>query len=79
MASRENLQIWIVNALRSRGGQARMVKISRSIWENHERDLMLSGELFYTWQYEMCWAGQILQKRGQLRKFRSPRNWQLSK
>ncbi|WP_238394077.1 hypothetical protein, partial [Rhodovulum sulfidophilum] len=55
-ASRENLQIWIVNALRSLGGEARIVKISRWIWKNHEQDLRQSGDLLYTWQYEMRWS-----------------------
>lgn len=42
------------------GGKGSIVDICRHIWENHEAELKASGDLFYTWQYDMRWAGQRL-------------------
>ena len=42
MADRNDLQPWVIQALRDLGGTGRIV------------------DLFYTWQYEMRWAGQQL-------------------
>lgn len=76
-ASAENLKPWVLEALDALGGQARVPDIARHIWENHEADLRASGDLFFTWQYAMRWAGQILQKEGQLSKKGEGRTWTL--
>jgi len=63
--------------LQASGGEARVPDIARHIWENHEHDLRASGDLFYTWQYAMRWAGQVLQKEGKLTKKGKGRTCQL--
>ena len=68
MATRESLMGWVIDALQSRGGSARIADISRHIWEHHEQELRKSGDLFYVWQYDMRWAGQRLQKERRMRK-----------
>ena len=60
MADRDDLKLWVVQALKSMGGKGSIVDICRHIWENHEAELKASGDLFYTWQYDMRWAGQRL-------------------
>jgi len=30
-----------------------IVEISRAVWDRHEDDLRESGDLFYTWQYDL--------------------------
>ena len=67
MATKRDLQDWVVEALRSHNGKARIVDIARHIWETYERDLRGSGDLFFTWQYDMRWAATRLRSRGTLR------------
>lgn len=67
MYTRTILMDWLVEALRSRGGEAHLVQIAKSIWEKHEADLRASGDLFYTWQYDLRWAALKLRKKGVLR------------
>ena len=66
MATKENLQSWIVEALEAKGGSASIVEICKHIWQSHEPELRSSGDLFYTWQYDMRWAGDKLRDSGAL-------------
>jgi hypothetical protein len=67
MSGRDDLQPWIVDALRSNGGQAKITEVARYIWQHHQRDLRSSGELFYEWQYEMRWAAGELRRAGRMK------------
>jgi hypothetical protein len=60
-------------------GCATIVAIAQDIWANHETDLQASGDLFYTWQYDMRWAAQRLRDSGKLVYVRkdSKQHWQL--
>ena len=53
MPTRDDLCEWVIEALRAHNGRARIVAICKHIWEHHERELKRSGDLFYTWQYDM--------------------------
>jgi hypothetical protein len=77
MASREDLKAWVMDALITNGGSARVPEIAKYIWEHHEAELRGSGELFYTWQYSMRWAGQLLQKEGLIKKNGPGRTWEV--
>ena len=74
---RATLKQWVMNALRDLGGSAQIAPIAKHIWDHHESELRISGDFFYTWQYEMRWAGQKLQQEGLLKKYRSGRKWEL--
>ena len=78
MATKNDLKEWILDALRDLGGRGRIWEMSKHIWERHERDLRASGALFYTWQYDMRWAGQKLQKEGRLSKAGKNYTWFLT-
>jgi hypothetical protein len=67
MATKLDLGGWIVEALRANDGSARLVEICRHVWEHHEVDLRRSGDLFYTWQYDIRWAATNLRHTGVLR------------
>jgi hypothetical protein len=54
MATKYDLQQWVEDALRSLGGSGTVVDVAREIWNEHEEELRDSGDLFYTWQYDMC-------------------------
>ncbi|MEQ9568973.1 MAG: hypothetical protein RLN75_02185 [Longimicrobiales bacterium] len=66
MAKKRDLEQWIVESLRSRDGRAHLVEISRDVWMRHESDLRASGDLFFTWQYDLRWAAKRLRDRGAL-------------
>ena len=79
--NREQLLSAVVRALEANGGSATIVQTAKYIWDNSEADLKASGNLFYTWQYEMRWAAQKLRDNGKLTLGReNGRNvWQLVK
>lgn len=76
MATHNDLKDWVQDAL-SELGPATVPAIAKHIWEKHEADLRASGDLFYTWQYAMRWAGQRLQIEGKLLKNGPGRTWRL--
>lgn len=66
MDPREILCDWVVQALDDLGGKSHIPEICKHIWEHHEVELRNAGDLFYTWQYDMRWAGQKLRDNGVL-------------
>lgn len=67
MIIRDDLQAWVVNALASYGGRARLIDVAKYIWRTHSKELEASGDLLFTWQYDMRWAATILRKKGKLK------------
>jgi hypothetical protein len=63
---RKDLQELVIRAIKDSGGEAKIVDIAKHIWDHHEGSLRSSGNLFYTWQYDMRWAGLILRKAGKI-------------
>ena len=57
------MQDWVIDALNSLGGSARLVEVAKHIWKNHEDELKGAGNLFFTWQYDMRWAANQLRRR----------------
>ncbi len=68
MVTKNDLKGLALDALQALGGSSRISEICRHIWDHHEAELKASGELFYTWQYAMRWAGQELQKERKMSK-----------
>jgi hypothetical protein len=79
MVTREMLADWVVEALRARGGASGIVGVAKHIWTNHERELRESGDLFYTWQYDIRWAAKKLRDRGKMKQVADskPLTWEL--
>jgi hypothetical protein len=67
MEARDQLQPWVIDALRDHGGRATITEVARHVWQHHEHDLRLSDDLFYNWQYEMRWAAGKLRDAGQMK------------
>jgi hypothetical protein len=67
MATKGDLVAWLEDALRAQGGRGTIVELCREIWQRHEPDLRLSGDLFYTWQYDIRWAAYKLRETGVLK------------
>lgn len=68
MASKQDLMAWCVEALKHLGGSAHHIDVAKQVWVLHEHDLRQSGDLFYTWQYDLRWAAQKLRDQGTLAK-----------
>ena len=64
MATRSDLVDWLEQALQESGGRGTIVDLCRQVWERHEQDLRNSGDLFFTWQYEIRWAAHKLRESG---------------
>ena len=67
MMTKNDLKRLVVEALRSLGGSASLIDVSRFVWEHHELELRESGALFYSWQYEQRWAAHELRVNGSMR------------
>lgn len=69
MNIRTDMKTWIIEALRRRGGRAKLVDVARGVWEMHEADLRMAGDAFFTWQYDLRWAADRLRRDGVLKAF----------
>jgi hypothetical protein len=81
MATKQDLMPWVLEALRELGGSGTVVQVCRVVWQRHEPDLRNSGDLFYTWQYDIRWAAQKLRDSGQLKRMTARRPgqpWELA-
>lgn len=78
---RDALVEWVHDALIKCGGRAKLIDVARHIWLDHEDDLRLAGDLFYTWQYDMRWAATKLREMGVMKQSFSRRAslWELAK
>jgi hypothetical protein len=79
MATREDLDGWLVDAIAALGGTASIVDACKMIWEEHEDELKGSGSLFYTWQYDVRWAANRLRRKKIMRSVEEspPHVWEL--
>jgi hypothetical protein len=62
VATKYDLRDWLVDALKAHDGSATIVEVCQHIWQNHKDELLASGDLFYTWQYDVRWAATELRK-----------------
>jgi hypothetical protein len=51
--------------------EERSVQLSREIWQRHEPDPRVSGDLFFTWQHDVRWATYELRKSCAMRNRRA--------
>jgi hypothetical protein len=80
MATKHDLTDWVVASLYRLGGSAALVEVARDIWHHHESELRSTGDLFYTWQYDMRWSANFLRRKGTMKPAEmSPHGvWELS-
>lgn len=67
MASRADMKDWIVDCLKAKGGKGWPKEVAKYLWENHESEIRASGDLLYSWQYDVRWAAQNLRDAGVLK------------
>lgn len=46
------------------GGSGTILEVCKTFWTDNESELRNSGDLFYTWQYDIRWAATTLRKTG---------------
>lgn len=46
MATKDDLQAWVLEALGILGGTGTVIEVSKTIWQIHEDELRRSGDLF---------------------------------
>ena len=78
MATRADLTDWVHQALAELGGQGSQLDVAKVVWRHHEHELRESGDLFYTWQYDIRWAATRLRKRGVMAANRAGEPWKLA-
>lgn len=80
MVTRESMKLWIIECLRERGGSAWPREVSKYVWDRYEAELRESGDMLYTWQYDIRWAAQQLRNGGTLKPVHRRRDlpWELA-
>lgn len=65
--NRSDFEPLIIAALQTFPGQsAKLWQVCEHIWINHGQRIMRSGNLLYTWQYDVRWAADKLRKDNRL-------------
>lgn len=75
------MRAWVVLALQANEEKKAFPKdVARYIWENYKNELMRSGDMLYTWQYDVRWAAQDLRNSGVLKPVNGRRDlpWELA-
>lgn len=80
MSTKHDVTDWVVEALKSLDGRASLVQVAQEIWTRHEKQLRSSGDLFYTWQYDMRWSANVLRRKGAMKsaEISPPGIWELA-
>ncbi len=52
----------LYSTIKLMGGKATIIDVCKYIWEKYESNLRNSGDLFYSWQYDIRWAATNLRK-----------------
>lgn len=60
--NRNNLPDYLFEILNDLGGKGTIVETCKRFWDKYEAELRASGDLFYTWQYDIRWAATELRK-----------------
>ena len=57
---RQDLVPALGEALTALGKRGSIPRVCEYIWNKYEQDLRGSGDLFFTWQYDVRWAATVL-------------------
>ncbi len=68
MKTRVDLCGWIVDALKELGGTAKIKQVCEHIWDNHDKEIIDSGNFHFTWHEDVYWAATQLRAKGTLKK-----------
>ncbi|MGI6362247.1 MAG: hypothetical protein ACOX21_00380 [Bacillota bacterium] len=79
MIRKHDLPDILYDSLKQLGGAATIVDVCKYVWTKYNMELERSGDLFYTWQYDIRWAATELRKTKKMRSSElSPKGvWEL--
>lgn len=60
--NRNNLPDILYTSIQAMGGRASIIDVCKYVWQHYQKELLNSGNLFYTWQYDIRWAATELRK-----------------
>lgn len=60
--TRHDLPNILEDILKSMCGKGTIVEVCKVFWGRYEEELKESGDLFYTWQYDIRWAATELRR-----------------
>jgi hypothetical protein len=66
MANKIDLENILCIALHKMGNQGSIIEICKWVWNNYADELEKSGDLYFTWQYDIRWAATSLRKKGKI-------------
>ncbi len=77
--TKKDLKPILIEALKYYGGAANITEVCKYIWTNYEQKLRESGNLFFTWQYDVRWAATTLRRDKTLRpaELQTNKRWEL--
>ena len=78
MTTKDDLKVWILEALHRFGGKAWLIDVAEFVWDNHEAELKQNRNLFFRWQYVMRWAATELRKEGLMKDNKRTEPWELT-
>lgn len=59
---RDDLPDLLYRSLDELGGEATAIEAAAYFWSRHDRELRQSGNLFYTWRYDLKTAAEKLRR-----------------
>lgn len=77
--NRYDLPDILYKSIKDMGGQANIIGVCKYVWKHYQQELLASGDLFYTWQYDIRWAATELRKTKRMKATdQSPRGvWEI--
>lgn len=60
--NRDDLPDILYSSIKAIGGQVDIISVCKYFWAHYKTELELSGDLFFTWQYDIRWAATELRK-----------------
>ncbi|MEM1484185.1 hypothetical protein V6615_04790 [Oscillospiraceae bacterium PP1C4] len=77
--NRYDLPNILYKAIKDMGGKTNIIDVCKLVWKSYQNDLENSGDLFYTWQYDIRWAATELRKTKRMKAAeQSPRGiWEI--
>ena len=64
---RHDLPDILYAVIKDMGGEASILDVCKYVWNHYQADLVNSGDLFYTWQYDIRWAATSLRKENRMK------------
>lgn len=64
---KDDLPDLLYDTIKKLGGSAIMIEVFREFWNEYDSELQKSGDLFYTWNYDIRWAATELRKQGRMK------------